>query len=89
MSRKKCRDIYGLINKAVSHADAQMDAQSRRWHQPAIESGICNYALPIEQAGLCHGRESSLARRHFQPYGELARRAVGDVILEKSRPAGD
>ena len=34
--------------KAVGHADAQMNAKRRRRHQPAIEAGLCNCMLAIE-----------------------------------------
>ena len=34
--------------EAIGHADAQMNAKRRRRHQPAIEAGLCDRVLAIE-----------------------------------------
>ena len=36
--------------KAVGHADAQMDAERRRRHQPSIEAGFGDDAFAVEKA---------------------------------------
>ena len=36
--------------KSVGHADAQMNAKRRRWHQPAVESGLRDRVLAIENS---------------------------------------
>ena len=39
--------------EAIRHPDAQMDAQRRRRHEPAVESGRSDRSRPVEQSG--HG----------------------------------
>ena len=51
--------------EAVGHADAEMDAQRGRRHQPAVEARLGDDALPVEQARsplAAVGRRSAQAR---------------------------
>jgi hypothetical protein len=39
----------GSHAEAVRHADAQMDAERRRRHQPTIETRLCDDAFTAQQ----------------------------------------
>jgi hypothetical protein len=62
--------------EAVGHSDAQVDAERGGRHQPAVEAGFGNDALPVEQP---RSRPESGRRlfdgRHFSfssPFGSCA-----------------
>src|SRR5437764_5502327 len=45
--------------EAVSHANAQVNAERRWWHQPAIEARPCDRALAIENSDVTAADGSS------------------------------
>src|SRR5437868_1950556 len=55
--------------EAVSHANAQMNAERRWWHQPAIKSRPCDRAFAIENSDVTAADGSSAIKcNHCNPF---------------------